>query len=41
LEGITIFRVVKGRVAEQWGELNLFSILRQLGGFSLDRRLPE
>jgi steroid delta-isomerase-like uncharacterized protein len=41
LEGITIFRVEKGRVAEQWGELNLFSILRQLGGFSPDRRLPE
>lgn len=41
LEGITIFRVVKGRVAEQWGELNLFSILRQLGGFSLDQRLQE
>jgi len=41
LEGITIFRVEKGRVAEQWGELNLFSILRQLGAFSLDRRLQE
>ena len=27
LEGITIFGVVKGRVAEQRGELNLFSIL--------------
>ena len=37
LQGITIFRVVKGRVAEQWGELNLLSILRQLGAFSLDR----
>ena len=41
LEGITIFRVVKGRVAEQWGELNLFSILRQRGPFSLDQRLQE
>ena len=41
LEGITIFSVVKGRVAEQLGELNLFSILRQLGGYSLDRQLPE
>jgi predicted ester cyclase len=30
LEGITIFRVVEGRVAEQWGELNLFDMLRQL-----------
>jgi steroid delta-isomerase-like uncharacterized protein len=37
LEGITIFRVEKGRVAEQWGELNLLAILRQLGAFSLDR----
>ena len=41
LQGITIFRVVKGRVAEQWGELNLFGILRQLGALSLDRRLRE
>ncbi|HEX7514609.1 MAG TPA: ester cyclase [archaeon] len=41
LEGITIFRVDKGRVAEQWGELNLYGILRQLGAFSLDRRLQE
>lgn len=37
LEGITIFRVEKGRVAEQWGELNLLDILRQLGVFSLDQ----
>jgi len=37
LEGITIFRVVEGRVAEQWGELNLFGILRQHGAFSLGR----
>jgi len=41
LEGITIFRVEKGRVAEQWGELNLFDILRQLVAFSLDQRLQE
>ena len=41
LEGITIFRVVKGRVAEQWGELNLLGILRQLGAFSLDRRFQD
>ena len=41
LEGITIFRVVKGRVTEQWGELNLFSILRQLGAFNLRERLQE
>jgi steroid delta-isomerase-like uncharacterized protein len=39
LEGITIFRVEKGRVAEQWGELNLFGILRQLGASSLAKRL--
>jgi len=39
LEGITIFRVEKGRVAEQWGELNLFGILRQLGTSSLAKRL--
>jgi steroid delta-isomerase-like uncharacterized protein len=38
LEGITIFRVEKGRVAEQWGELNLFSILRQLGASNRDNR---
>jgi predicted ester cyclase len=31
MKGITIFCVEKGRVAEQWGELNLFGILRQLG----------
>jgi len=41
LEGITIFRVENGRVAEQWAELNLFGILRQLGAFSLDRRVQE
>lgn len=41
LEGITIFRIVKGRVAEQWGELNLWGILRQLGAFSLDRRFQD
>jgi steroid delta-isomerase-like uncharacterized protein len=41
LEGITFFRVAKGKVAEQWGELNLFSILRQLGAFSSDRRSEE
>jgi steroid delta-isomerase-like uncharacterized protein len=41
LQGITIFRVVKGRVAEQWGELNLYSILRQVNAFNLDQRLQE
>jgi steroid delta-isomerase-like uncharacterized protein len=41
LEGITIFRIVKGRVAEQWGELNLLGILRQLGAFSLGRRFQD
>jgi len=41
LEGITIFRVEKGRVAEQWGELNLFSIQRQLGASNRDNRLRE
>ena len=41
LEGITIFRVEKGRVAEQWGELNLFGILRQLGAFSFEQRLQD
>jgi steroid delta-isomerase-like uncharacterized protein len=41
LQGITIFRVEKGRVAEQWGELNLLGILGQLGAVSLDWRLQE
>ncbi|MGZ4892477.1 MAG: ester cyclase [Halobacteriota archaeon] len=41
LEGIAIFRVEKGKVAEQWGELNLYGILLQLGASSLDRRLQE
>lgn len=41
LQGITIFRVVKGRVAEQWGELNLFSILRQVSAFNNNQRLQE
>jgi hypothetical protein len=41
LEGITIFAIEKGRVAEQWGELNLFGILRQLGVSSLDGRFQE
>jgi len=41
LEGITIFRVVKGRVTEQWGELNLFGIIRQPGAFSRAKRLQE
>ena len=33
LEGITVFRVAGGKVAEQRGELNLYNILRQLAGF--------
>jgi steroid delta-isomerase-like uncharacterized protein len=41
LEGITIFRVEKGKIAEQWAELNLYGILRQLGASSLHRRLQE
>jgi predicted ester cyclase len=41
LQGITIFRVVNGRVGEQWGELNLFGILRQLGALNRGKRLRE
>ncbi|MBI1740600.1 MAG: ester cyclase [Acidobacteriales bacterium] len=29
--GITIFRIVKGKIAEEWNEVNMLGLLRQLG----------
>jgi predicted ester cyclase len=31
LDGITVFRVVNGRVAERWGVLDMLGVMRQLG----------
>lgn len=35
MRGISIFRVVNGKIAEQWSELNLFDIMQQIGSISL------
>jgi steroid delta-isomerase-like uncharacterized protein len=35
MRGISIFRVVNGKIAEQWSELNLFDIMLQIGSISL------
>jgi steroid delta-isomerase-like uncharacterized protein len=31
LDGMTVFRVVHGRIAERWGVLDLLRVMRQLG----------
>lgn len=31
LDGITVFRVVDGRIAERWGVLDTLGVMRQLG----------
>jgi predicted ester cyclase len=34
VRGMAIFRIDKGRIAEQWGVVDMLGMLRQLGGFS-------
>jgi steroid delta-isomerase-like uncharacterized protein len=35
LRGISIFRVVNGKIVEQWSELNLFDIMQQIRSISV------
>ncbi len=35
LRGISIFRVVNGKIVEQWSELNLFDIMQQIKSISV------
>ncbi len=37
LRGISIFRVVDGKIVEQWSELNLFDIMQQIKSISVQQ----